>query len=428
MSRMERVHAALYAALICVLVASGALFLSQFLASERFWERFTVAYLGALVVYTWYLFALLLVHDVRPRTYPSYDGGKIAVLIPCYNEEPELVEESIRTVLAAHGNKQVIVIDDGSTNGVQTRLRELARELPIRLHEFEQNAGKREALFHAVTHMLDDDVAFVVTIDSDTLLAPDALVRVVEPLLESSIGASTGNVLLLNERENMLTRMIGTYYWIGLNIYKQAQSVIRSVVCCSGCLAAYRATLLRDVIGEFAGQRFLGERCTHSEDRHLTNLVLKRGYDVVYVSEAVSWTETPSTVRGFLRQQRRWKRGYVRESLFTLLYAWRVKKLLWLQILLWDLTAPFLSFGLRIGLVVIVLTNPMVFFTAILPSWIMLLLIRYIFVPLRARDKLAGLFLYMLFYECCLYWLNLWALFTVRNKSWVTRAPEPQPA
>jgi hyaluronan synthase len=428
MSRMERVHAALYVALICVLVASGALFLSQFLASERFWEHFTLVYLGALVVYTWYLFALLLVHDVKPRRYESYDGGKIAVLIPCYNEEPDLVEESIRTVLAAYGNKQVIVIDDGSTNGVQSRLRELAREVPITLHEFEQNAGKREALFHATTHMLDDDVEYVVTIDSDTLLATDALVRVVEPLLDPTIGASTGNVLLLNERQNMLTRMIGTYYWIGLNIYKQAQSVIRSVVCCSGCLAAYRASLLREMIGEFAGQRFLGEQCTHSEDRHLTNLVLKRGYDVVYVSEAVSWTETPATVRGFLRQQRRWKRGYVRESLFTLLYAWRTKKLLWLQILLWDLTAPFLSFGLRIGLVVIVVTNPLVFFTAILPSWIMLLLIRYIFVPLRARDKLAGLFLYMLFYECCLYWLNLWALFTVRNKSWVTRAPEPQPA
>jgi hyaluronan synthase len=424
---MERVHAALYAALICVLAGSGALFLSQFLTSEVFWERFTIAYLGALVVYTWYLFALLLVHDVRPRRYPTYGGEKIAVLIPCYNEEPGLVEESIRSVLCAYGKKQVIVIDDGSTNGVQTRLRELAEELPITLHEFAENAGKREALFHATTHMLDDDVAFVVTIDSDTLLATTALVRVVEPLLDPKIGASTGNVLLLNERQNLLTRMIGTYYWIGLNIYKQAQSVIRSVVCCSGCLAAYNASLLRDVIGEFADQRFLGERCTHSEDRHLTNLVLKRGFDVVYVSEAVSWTETPSTVDGFLKQQRRWKRGYVRESLFTLMYAWRVKKLLWLQILVWDLSAPFLAFGLRIGLIVVVVTNPTLFLTAILPSWVALLLIRYIFVPLRAPDKLLGLFLYMFFYECCLYWLNLWALFTVRNKSWVTRAPVPQP-
>jgi hyaluronan synthase len=423
---MQRAQTAIYAALFAVLAGSGALFLSQFGLSVRFWLDFTMAYLLLLVAYTIYLFVLLFLHDLRPRTYPAYGGQKIAVVIPCFNEDPDLVEESIRTVLGGEGCKQVIGIDDGSTNGVQTRLRALAAELPLSLHEFSENRGKREALYHAVTRMLDDDVDFVVTIDSDTVLESDALVRVVEPLLCPEIGASTGNVLLLNERQNLLTRMVGTYYWVGLNIYKQAQSVIRSVVCCSGCLAAYRASLLREMIDEFAGQQFLGEPCTHSEDRHLTNLVLKRGYDVVYVAEAISWTETPATVRGFLRQQRRWKRGYIRESIYTLTYAWRCKKLLFLQILVWDLTAPFLSFGLRIGLVVTVAERPEAFLVVILPSWIVLLLIRYIFVPLRAPDKLVGLFVYMFFYEFCMYWLNLWALFTVKNRSWVTRATTAQ--
>ena len=422
----HRAQVAIYVALYVVLLGSGLLFLSQYGTSVRFWVGFTTAYLLLLVTYTLYLFVLLFVHDVRPRSYPRYTGQKIAVLIPCFNEDPTLVEESIRTVLAGEGRKQVIVIDDGSTNGVQERLRVLAAELPISLHEFPENRGKREALHLAVTQLLDDDVDFVVTIDSDTVLEPDALVRVVEPLLCPEIGASTGNVLLLNERQNLLTRMVGTYYWVGLNIYKQAQSVIRSVVCCSGCLAAYRASLLREVIDEFAGQRFLGQSCTHSEDRHLTNLVLKRGYDVVYVAEAVSWTETPATVRGFLRQQRRWKRGYVRESIYTLTYAWRCKRLLFLQILLWDLTAPFLSFGLRVALAVTIVARPSLVLTTILPSWIMLLLVRYIFVPIRAREKVVGLFVYMLFYECCLYWLNLWALFTVKNRSWVTRTSTAQ--
>ena len=149
--------------------------------------------------------------------------------------------------------------------------------------------------------------------------------------------------------------------------------------------------------------------------------MLKRNYDVVYVADAVSWTETPATVRGFLRQQRRWKRGYIRESIYTLSYAWRNKKMLFLQILLWDLTAPFLSLGLRLGLIVTAVHAPMFLVTVILPSWIVMMLVRYVFVPLRARDKVFGLFLYMLFYEACLYWLNIWALFTVKNRSWVTR-------
>src|SRR5919199_6641992 len=101
MSRSERVQAALYAALFVVLAGSAALFLSQYAGGVRFWERFTYGYLVLLVVYTWYLFALLLAHDVKPRRYEAYAGQKIAVLIPCFNESPELVEQSIRTVHAA---------------------------------------------------------------------------------------------------------------------------------------------------------------------------------------------------------------------------------------------------------------------------------------------------------------------------------------
>jgi hyaluronan synthase len=415
---------ALYVGLFGLTFASGGLFLVHYVRGEGFWIDFAAVYLIVLVVYTVWLFALLFSHDVRPRRYLRYGGQKIAVLVPCFNEAPELLERSLRSVVSSAGRKQVIVVDDGSTNGIRPLLRRLAFELGFTLHEFESNAGKREALHFAVTRLLDPDVEFVVTIDSDTVLDRDALVRVVEPLLDERIGAATGDVRLLNERQNVLTRMIGTYYWIGLNIYKQAQSVIRSVVCCSGCLAAYRASVLRSVIDDLTAQRFLGEPCTHSEDRHLTNLVLKRGLDVVYVPEAISWTETPATLRSFVRQQRRWKRGYIRESLFTVTYAWRTKPILWLQVLCWDLTAPFLSFGLRLGLIAMAIQEPRLLLTVVLPSWTVLMLVRYIFVPLRAWRKLPGLFLYMFFYECCLYWLSLWALVTVKNRSWVTRGED----
>jgi hyaluronan synthase len=322
--------------------------------------------------------------------------------------------------------KQLIVVDDGSTNGVQERLRELAAAHPITLHELEQHAGKREVLRFATTRLLDEDVQFVVTVDSNTIVDRGALSRVIGPLFDPEIGAATGNVLLRNERQNLLTRMIGTYTWINLNIHKQAQSVIRSVVCCNGSLAAYKAELLREIVDDFANQQFLGERCTHSEERHLTNLVLKRGYGVVYVPEATSWAEAPTTARGFLRQQRRMKRGFVRESIYTLTYAWRVNPLLFVQTLCWDLTAPFLSFGLRIALIVAAFSHPALVVTTIVPSWIVLMLIRNIFVPLRAGRKLPGLLLYIFYSELCLYWLNLWALLTVRNRSWVTRSNTAQ--
>lgn len=327
---------------------------------------------------------------------------------------------AVKSVVRAKGNKEIIIIDDGSTNNIRGVIEKLTREHGVKTHYFDRNKGKRHALHFAITNLISES-KFIVTIDSDTILDENALVRVVEPLKTPDIAAATGDVRLLNERQNWLTRMIGTYYWIGLNIYKKAQSSQGMVVCCSGCLAAYKTEVIKEIIDTFVNQEFLGEKCTHSEDRHLTNLVLQRGFDVVYVPKAISYTETPATIKGFLKQQMRWKRGYIRESIFTLTHAWKHKKLLFLQILFWDLTAPFFSFGMRLAIVWIILTQPLFFLTVVLPSWVIFMVVRYIFVFQYARDKIPGLFLYMIFYEVFLYWMYIYALFTVKNKSWITR-------
>lgn len=412
---------ALYAGLFLILFTSAAFLISFAMnVNDEGWAIYGKIYVSILLAYTWYLFILLFLEDRANPTYPAYDNERVAVLVPCYNEEPELLRRSVESVVACRGNTDIIIIDDGSKESTRKEIGILAEEYGVKAHYFEKNQGKREALYWAVTNF-EEEYDFVVTIDSDTVLDSEAIVRVVEPLKDPKIGASTGDVRLLNEKENWLTGMIGTYYWIGLNIYKKAQSSLGMVVCCSGCLAAYKASVLKEIIHEFKNQTFLGENCTHSEDRHLTNLTLKRRLNVVYTDKAVSFTETPATVRGFLKQQQRWKRGFIRESIYTLTYAWKTRPFLFFQILLWDLTAPFLTFGMRIALVFLVIANPLFFLTTIIPVWILFMFVRYIFVVIHARDKIPGLFSYMIFYEVFLYWMNIYALFTVRNKSWITR-------
>ncbi len=412
---------ALYCVLFVFLFGSIALFVVNGLGYlKQVWEWYNRAYLATLLVYTWFTMALLFYSESKRVSYPAYEDEKIAVIMPCFNESGDLLKRSVESVIAARGNKQILIIDDGSTNDTKQYLQELSEKHRIFYCSFPENKGKRHALHYAVTQLVRD-CDFVVTIDSDTVLDPDALVRVVEPLKVPAIGASTGDVLLLNEKQNWLTRMIGSYYWIGLHIYKKAQSSLGMVVCCSGCLAAYRTEVVMKIIDAFVNQEFFGEKCTHSEDRHLTNLVLQNGLDVVFVPEAISHTETPATIRGFLKQQQRWKRGYIRESLYTLAYSWRIKPLLFLQILLWDLTIPFLSIGLMLALLVSVITQPLFFLTAILPSWIAFMIVRYMPIFMRQRSKIFGLFVYLFFYDIFLYWQSIYALFTVKNKSWITR-------
>lgn len=418
---MEKfLHKTIYSFLVLALFVSFFIFIRyQLSGATEHWHAFGRWYFYVLVAYTWYIFFLLFIDDMDTRQYPSYQGEKISVIMPCYNERPEMLAAALQSILVAEGNKEIIVIDDGSTIQLQHILQRYAASDNVKIIRFSKNKGKRHAIHYAVVHMVTG--RYVVTVDSDTILDAHALVRIVEPLKNENIGAATGDVRLLNEGVNWLTKMVGAYYWVGLNIYKRAQSALGMVVCCSGCLSAYRTDIFKEIIDEFVNQRFFQEPCTHSEDRHLTNLVLKRGYHVVYQERAVSYTETPSTFIGFIKQQQRWKRGYIRESIYTLTYAWRSRKVLFLEIVLWDLTYIFITFGIRLAVLISVITNPIFFLTIIFPGWLYYLVVRYIFLLFYAPKKMAGLLYYTILYEFVLYWQNIYALFTLKNKSWITR-------
>lgn len=420
----------LYGCLFAVLMLSITVFFAHLFSGNfsDIWLKYNLIYLLLLIINSWYVMALVVYDDLKKgkRKLHPISGELISVIIPSYNEKMDLFAKTLISVIRAKGNKEIIIIDDGSITESKWLVKLFEHSYrfggpTIKIHIFPKNHGKREALHYAVTHLVNPSSMCVVTIDSDTILDRNALLQIAAPLRDSSIGATTGDVQLLNEKQNLLTRMVGTYYWMGLNIYKKAQSGLGIVVCCSGCLSAYRTSLVKEIIDEFNNQYFLGEKATHSEDRHLTNLILKRGYKVVYIPEAVSYTETPATIKSFCRQQLRWKRGFVRESLYTLSYAWRNQKRLFFQILFWDLTAPYLTLGLRLYLLVLLCINPIFVLTIIAPLWVMATFMRYLLVVFRAPQKTFGLFLYSVFFEAVLYWVNLYALFTVKNKRWVTR-------
>jgi len=419
---MKKAQLFYYSLLFAIAIFSLSLFLFSIFSDTNYdiLSWYSKLYLILLLCYTWYTFILLFINDLKKINYPRYRNEKISVIIPVFNENLYLLKNAIGSVAMAKGNKEIILIDDGSTNQPSQYLDEITKEFGIKTHYFSKNRGKRHALHHAITNLLGD-TRYIVTIDSDTILDENALIRIVEPLKMPEYGASTGDVRLLNEQKNWLTKMQGAYYWVGLNIYKKAQSSLGMVVCCSGCIAAYKKEIIVSIIDEFVNQEFFGEACTHSEDRHLTNLVLKNGYKVVYVPEAISHTEAPTTLNEFLKQQQRWKRGYIRESIYTLTYAWRVKPILFIEILFWNLTVPFFVLGLMMALFVSILLEPSFFFITILPSWLSFILIRYLFLFMFSTKRIPGLLIYAFLYELILYWQFIYALFTVKNKSWVTR-------
>ena len=133
------------------------------------------------------------------------DALKVSVLVPVYNER-FLVAASLRRVLAVRDPSirelEVIVVDDGSTDGTREVLRRLANEHPaIHYIEHERNLGKGAALRTAIAHATGD---VCVPHDADLEYHPGDLPRLVQPFLAEQADAVFGSRFLTGEYRRVL--------------------------------------------------------------------------------------------------------------------------------------------------------------------------------------------------------------------------------
>ncbi len=189
---------------------------------------------------------------------------------------------------------------------------------------FSRNRGKRAAMAAAVRAA--DGAEIVVFVDSDSLLQRLALREIIRPFMSDDsrrVAAVTGHADVQNPGTNLLTRLQQVRYFAAFRVIKAAESRYGAVTCASGCFSAYRRQALLDVLPQWENQTFLGQEATFGDDRALTNMLLRRGLQVRYQSTAISATLVPHTWRAFLTQQLRWKKSWLRETLYVVRFAWR---------------------------------------------------------------------------------------------------------
>jgi glycosyltransferase involved in cell wall biosynthesis/phospholipid N-methyltransferase len=131
---------------------------------------------------------------------------KLSVVIPVYNER-FLVRELVERVLAVQAPEirelEILLVDDGSTDGSREILRELAAEHPdrIRLHLQERNQGKGAALRRGIAEATGDLILFQ---DADLEYDPRDYPRLVRPFLEDGADVVYGSRFLPSDRRRVL--------------------------------------------------------------------------------------------------------------------------------------------------------------------------------------------------------------------------------
>jgi len=389
---------------------------------------------GNNLYYFWYhpiinLYGLLISGYILSRVAiacaykPPVDAGMlppITVAVSCKNEEDSIYRtvESIYRAGYPGDRLEVIVVDDGSTDGTWAEM-ERARETwpKLQLIRFDENRGKRHGMAAAARRATGDIVVYV---DSDSFVQPGSLRKIVQGFADPEVGAICGHARVENASRNFLTKMQEVRYYVAFRIVKAAESLFSTVTCCSGCLAAYRREYMMPYIDAWLGQRFLGKAATFGDDRSLTNLTLRR-WRVIYDSEAVCSTIVPATLFQFFRQQLRWKKSWIRESLLASMFMWR--------------RHPLAAFFFYLGVVFPLVSPAVVFVALVLPLFgvgafsylylygttLMALLYGLLYLVRYKTSLWFWGLAFSIFYMVVLVWQTYYALLTVRRNHWGTR-------
>lgn len=132
----------------------------------------------------------------------------VSVIVPAYNEA-RTIERIIRKVHAVPLDKEIIVVDDGSSDTTADEVQALMRELPgVYLLRFKRNHGKGYAIRRALKHVRGD---IVITQDADGEYDPSVFPRLVEPILKNEADVVYGS---RNLKPN--PRSYNRYYWGGV--------------------------------------------------------------------------------------------------------------------------------------------------------------------------------------------------------------------
>ncbi|WP_179333422.1 glycosyltransferase [Winogradskyella costae] len=355
----------------------------------------------------------------------------VTVIVPAYNEGKQ-VWDTLMSLDNSNYPKhkiQIISIDDGSKDDTWDWMLDAKSKLGDRLEIYQQpnNQGKRHALYRGFNLGTGE---IYVTVDSDSIVTEDTLRNLVSPFVkDENCGAVAGNIRVLNNKKEMLPKMLDVSFVLSFEFVRSAESNLNSVLCTPGALAAYKSTAVHECLPQWINQTFMGQPSDIGEDRAMTNMILKQGKHVLFQKNAVAFTNVPEQYMGLYKMFIRWGRSNVRENLEMAKYVFtnfRAKGKSGTRILfISQFLKILMSYPLLISMLFFVIVHPLLFIGSTLVSILVISTFSVLFFASQYKTTEGfWAYSYSILFTFGLFWITPYAIATANRRGWLTRGLE----
>lgn len=255
----------------------------------------------------------------------------LSILIPAFNEE-KTIANTIKAIFKTDYEylKEVIVINDGSTDGTLEKVKSLLKKFPKLKVISKANSGKADSLNYGWKRARGD---FVAIIDADSYPDKFAFSKMMSYFVNEKVGVVTASCTPLN-RETLLERLQSIEYKV-IAFTRKLLEFIDSIYVAPGSLSIYRKVALAE-IGGF-------DKNNLTEDIESTWHLLEKNWKVRMCFDATVKTTVPNKIKAWWTQRVRWTVGGFQVLSKYIKYLFRREMFGYFVI-------PFFAFGLTIGL------------------------------------------------------------------------------
>jgi cellulose synthase/poly-beta-1,6-N-acetylglucosamine synthase-like glycosyltransferase len=280
-----------------------------------FWilEVFFIFLTGVMLVYLvrHYIFTITVLrrasNSEKPRSFDSSAfKPTVSILIPAHNEEKVIgrLLERVTELTYPKDKLQVIVIDDASsdkTGAIADSYKNRFSFVEV-VHRDKGVGGKGKA-GACNEGFARSNGEIVLCFDADYYPTRDIVEKLAGQFIDPQVGAVQGRVVVLNEPQNIVTRLVALERIGGYRVDQEARDSLKLIAQYGGTVGGFRSSLLKSLNG--------WDESILAEDTDLTLRVYLAGYKVRYNVDAECYEEAVDSWKAYRQQRYRWAKGHM---------------------------------------------------------------------------------------------------------------------